>query len=129
LGEAPPGGRHRSDDRGGWLQTARTAVDTKGEESVSGCERTTMSEEAAQAFVERMKSDEAFRVRVLAMEDPGERLKLVRAEGYDCSDAEIAAQGNRLQDEHLEMIVGGDCGSQEGVYDPWGILRYTQGYS
>jgi predicted ribosomally synthesized peptide with nif11-like leader len=91
--------------------------------------RTTMSEEAAQAFVERLETDGAFRVRILAVEDPGERLKLVRGEGYDCSDAEIAAQGNRLEDEHLETMVGGDSGSREGVYDPWGILRYTQGYS
>ena len=36
-----------------------------------------MSKEAAQAFVEKMKSDEAFRARVMAEEDVEARLALI----------------------------------------------------
>ena len=50
-----------------------------------------MSTEQAQAFVERMKSDDAFRARVLAEEDVAARMEIIGAEGFDCSAAEIEA--------------------------------------
>ena len=48
-----------------------------------------MSHEAAQAFIEKMKSDEAFRARVMAEQDEAARLKLINAEGFDCTVAEV----------------------------------------
>jgi predicted ribosomally synthesized peptide with nif11-like leader len=70
-----------------------------------------MSEEAAQAFLEEMKSDEAFRDRVLAVGDPAQRVRLINDEGFDCSAEEIEAQGRRLDDPELDEVVaaGYDC--------------------
>ena len=67
-----------------------------------------MSEEAAQAFIERMKSDEDVRARVLAEEDVEARLALIGAEGFDCSVAEIGAL-QELRSE--ERRVGKECTS------------------
>jgi predicted ribosomally synthesized peptide with nif11-like leader len=66
-----------------------------------------MSQEQAQAFIERLKTDEAFRQKVLAVEGTEERLALARAEGYECSVEEIAAAGSRLADKELELISAG----------------------
>ena len=66
-----------------------------------------MSCEAARAFTERMKSDPAFRDKVLAVADPDERLALVHAEGFDCSAEEIGRQAEALADQHLDAVVGG----------------------
>ena len=48
-----------------------------------------MSVEQAKAFIERMKSDEAFREKVLAIEDAAGRLACIRGEGFECSLEEI----------------------------------------
>ena len=48
-----------------------------------------MSHEAAQAFIEKRKSDEAFRARVMAVEDVAGRLELINAEGFDCTVEEV----------------------------------------
>ncbi len=66
-----------------------------------------MSQEQAQAFVERMKSDQAFAARVLAVEEGEQRLAFIHAEGYDCSAGELAAEGGRLEDEALEALSAG----------------------
>jgi predicted ribosomally synthesized peptide with nif11-like leader len=50
-----------------------------------------MSEQAARAFMERLKTDEAFQAKVTSAEDRDEFLELVKAEGFDCSSEEIAA--------------------------------------
>jgi len=79
-----------------------------------------MSDQAARAFIERMKSDEALRARVSAAQGPAEFLKLVEAEGPDCSAEEIVAQASRLEEADLEVITAGDSGSEEDASDPWG---------
>ena len=61
----------------------------------------------ATKLIERMKSDEAFRERVLAVADLGERLALVKAEGFDVTREELAAEAARLSDEDLAQAVGG----------------------
>jgi predicted ribosomally synthesized peptide with nif11-like leader len=48
-----------------------------------------MSLDQAKAFIEKMKSDVAFRERVLAIDDVAERFQLINSEGYECSEAEI----------------------------------------
>lgn len=79
-----------------------------------------MSREQAQAFIERMKADEAFAGRVLAVRDGEERLTLLRACGYDCSAEEIAAEGSRLHDRELESISAGDARWMAQCVDPDG---------
>ncbi len=77
-----------------------------------------MSQEQAKAFVERMKSDEAFAARVLAVEEGEQRLAFIRAEGYDCSAEEIAAEGGRLRDAEMTAVVGGACRDDCGLHPP-----------
>ena len=71
-----------------------------------------MSEEAALEFVEKMKSDEAFRARVMAEENVEARMALIGAEGFDCSAAEIEAL-QELGEDELDGVTGagwtGDC--------------------
>jgi predicted ribosomally synthesized peptide with nif11-like leader len=72
-----------------------------------------MSEEQAKAFIERMKTDEEFCEKVLAVEGTEGRLALARAEGYDCSAEEIAAEGGKLSEEELDTVVGGVWGCDD----------------
>jgi len=65
-----------------------------------------MSKEAAQELVEKMKSDEAFRARVMAEEDVEARMALIGAEGFDCSAEEIGAL-QELGDAELDAVAGG----------------------
>ena len=67
-----------------------------------------MSTEAAQTLFERMKTDEAFRERVLAEPGPEARLVLIRAEGYDCSADDLASFGAALADADLEHVAAGN---------------------
>jgi predicted ribosomally synthesized peptide with nif11-like leader len=65
-----------------------------------------MSEDQAKAFVEKMKSDEAFRAKVMAEEDVEARMALIVAEGFDCSAEEIGAL-QELGEAELSGVVGG----------------------
>lgn len=56
-----------------------------------------MSLEQAKAFIEKMKSEEAFKERILAVEDVEERMEMIKAEGFDCTKEEIRVF---LQDPH-----------------------------
>jgi len=75
-----------------------------------------MSKEAAQAFIERMKSDDAFRARVLAEDGVEARMALIGAQGFDCSVAEIGA----AQDDWDAELDGVAAGGQPGcmLYEP-----------
>lgn len=66
-----------------------------------------MAEEATQAFVGRMKSDAAFRDRVMGAKDTTERLEIIRAEGFECTEDDIAALARRLEDDEVTHVVGG----------------------
>ena len=57
-----------------------------------------MSAEQAQAFVEKMKTDEAFCARVIAVADVAKRMEMINAEGFDCSAEEIKAVSSGLAD-------------------------------
>ena len=76
-----------------------------------------MSKEASQAFIERMKSDEAFRGRVLAEEGVEARMALIVAEGFDCSAEEIASL-QELSEAELEGVAGGSMPICMGDGDP-----------
>ena len=66
-----------------------------------------MSLDQARAYIEKMKSDETFRYRVMAIEDVAERFKLIKSEGFDCSEAEIKEVTGELSDKDLDKAVGG----------------------
>ena len=66
-----------------------------------------MSQESAQAFVEKMRSDEAFSAKVMAAEDGAARTAIIRAEGFDCSADEIEAVSAELGEHELRAVVGG----------------------
>ena len=66
-----------------------------------------MSEEAAGACLERMKSDKMFRDRVMAIEDVEERMAFVSSEGYDCTAEELRLGATRLGDEELDAVAAG----------------------
>ena len=68
-----------------------------------------MSEDQAKAFVEKMKSDDAFRAKVMAEEGVEARMALIGAEGFDCSAEEIGAL-QELGDAELDGAVGGGGG-------------------
>ena len=70
-----------------------------------------MSAEQAKAFVEKMKSDEAFRAKVMAEKDAEARMALIVAEAFDCSAAEIGAL-QELGEAELSEVAGG------GLEDP-----------
>ena len=63
--------------------------------------------EGSKAFLEKLKTDEAFRARVMAVEDVNARMALIGAEGFDCSAAEIEAVSQELAESELEPVIGG----------------------
>ena len=63
-----------------------------------------MSAEQAKAFIERMKTDEAFREKVLAIEEASGRIACIQSEGYDCSPEEV---NDVIQD--VSGVAAGKC--------------------
>jgi predicted ribosomally synthesized peptide with nif11-like leader len=71
-----------------------------------------MTTEAATAFAERLKSDEALQAKLAGAADRAERLALAKAEGFDLSADDIGAVKQalgieELSDEDLEKVAGG----------------------
>ncbi|WP_449258591.1 Nif11-like leader peptide family natural product precursor [Chlorobium limicola] len=66
-----------------------------------------MSVEQAKAFIEKMKTDEAFREQIMAIETPEERLKAIGEAGFDCTGEEINAAGVDVGDEAFYDLSGG----------------------
>ena len=67
-----------------------------------------MSMEQAKLFIERMAKDEAFRTKIMAVDDVAERIRLVNAEGYDCASEEIKTMLDELNDAAVEGASGGN---------------------
>ena len=65
-----------------------------------------MSVEQAKAFIERMKTDDVFREKVMAIEDAAGRIACIRGEGLDCTVEEINEAGTCGGGE----VVGGTKG-------------------
>ncbi len=68
-----------------------------------------MSQEKAKACIEKLKTDEAFRTKVMAVEEMAGRVKLINAEGFDCTAEELKAVSQQLGDDELDAVAGG-CG-------------------
>ncbi len=66
-----------------------------------------MSLDQARTFIEKMKSDETFRNRVMAIEDVAERFNIIKSEGFDCSEEEIKEVAGELSTEELDEAAGG----------------------
>ena len=64
-----------------------------------------MSKAAAQAFVDKMKTDEEFKKKIMAMEDVDQRMKLINSEGFDCTADEINELSRELSSEEIEGLV------------------------
>lgn len=50
----------------------------------------------AKAFIAKIKSDEAFRNRIMDIEDVAERFNLIKSDGFDCSEEEIKEAAGKL---------------------------------
>ena len=62
-----------------------------------------MSAEQAKAFIEKMKTDEAFREKVMSIEDAAGRIACIQSEGFECTEEEI----NEVVQEGAAGVVGG----------------------
>ncbi len=65
-----------------------------------------MSVEQARAFIAKMKSDEDFAKRVMAIEDVAGRLACIQSEGFVCNEAEIKEVSGELTDDELNFAAG-----------------------
>ncbi|WP_449258115.1 Nif11-like leader peptide family natural product precursor [Chlorobium limicola] len=63
-----------------------------------------MSVEQAKAFIEKMKTDEAFREHIMAIETPEERLEAIGEAGFECTGEEI----NEAGDDGSDTLFAGD---------------------
>ncbi len=75
-----------------------------------------MSLDQARAFIEKMKSDEEFRNRVMAIEDVAERFNSIKSEGFDCSEEEIKEISGVVSDEELDAAAGGGIDRNAGDF-------------
>jgi predicted ribosomally synthesized peptide with nif11-like leader len=78
-----------------------------------------MSIESAKAFLERVKNDEDFRKELEEQASAAERIKFVKAQGFDFTKEEIDSHKEELSDEELGGVAGGcgyDCWPRERCY-------------
>jgi predicted ribosomally synthesized peptide with nif11-like leader len=66
-----------------------------------------MSIDSAKAFIERMKTDEEFKNRVIQAETAEARKAIVEEEGFDFTKKEINSVTSQLSDEELDALAGG----------------------
>ncbi len=77
-----------------------------------------MSIESAKAFVERLKNDEDWRNKLNSAEGKEERLAMVKAEGFNFTQEELADETGELTHDQLELISGG--------IRAWCLLAYME---
>ena len=66
-----------------------------------------MSLDQARLFIERMKSDEAFRNRIIAIEDVDARLVAASEAGFEFTKEELKDVHGELSDDELDQAAGG----------------------
>ena len=87
-----------------------------------------MSLDQARAFIEKMKSDEAFCDRIMAIEAVDARLAAARDAGFVFTEAEIKEVKNELNDDELDRAAGGcpnvtaDGGANIYAISMWSVL-------
>jgi predicted ribosomally synthesized peptide with nif11-like leader len=67
-----------------------------------------MSLDQARAFIEKMKSDEAFRDRILAIEGIDARLAAASGAGVQVTESELKEVQSELTDDQLDAAAGGE---------------------
>ena len=67
-----------------------------------------MSLDQAKAFIEKMKSDEAFRNRITAIEGVDARLAAARDAGFQVTEAEVKEVQSELTYDELDQVAGGE---------------------
>jgi len=75
-----------------------------------------MSQKAAKAFFEKIKTDDIFRRKVMAAENDVDRIKLIKAEGFNCTMDEINAFERQMSDKYSDKICGGQFGSTSFIF-------------
>jgi predicted ribosomally synthesized peptide with nif11-like leader len=75
-----------------------------------------MTQKAAKAFFDKIKTDDNFRKKVMAAEDDAKRIKLIKAEGFDCTMEEINAYERQLSDKYSDKICGGQFGETSFIF-------------
>ncbi len=65
-----------------------------------------MSLDQARAFIEKMKSDEAFRNRIVAIEDVDARLVAASEAGFAFTKEEVKEVHGELRDDDLDQAAG-----------------------
>ncbi len=71
--------------------------------------------ESAKAFVERMKTDEDFRIELSEKSSSEERKKFVKQNGFDFSKDDLQQVKSELSDDDLGAIEGGVSGGVLGI--------------
>ncbi|NTW52736.1 MAG: Nif11-like leader peptide family natural product precursor [Chlorobiaceae bacterium] len=72
-----------------------------------------MSIEHAKAFIEKMKTEEVFRDRIMAIENPEARMAAINSEGFVFTPQELDEQEDF--DCQLTQVVGGTCWAFSGT--------------
>ncbi len=75
-----------------------------------------MSIESAKAFVEKVKNDEEFRIKLGAAENKDERQAMAKAAGFDFTEEEWHIVTSQLSEEELSAVAGGWHGRRLGLY-------------
>ena len=66
-----------------------------------------MSKEAAQSFVEKMRTDKEFAAQAAGCQTPADLVRFAKQAGYDLSQDEAQAVAGTLSDDELEAVAGG----------------------
>ena len=66
-----------------------------------------MSVDQARAFIEKMKSDEEFRGRIMAIEAVDARLAAASDAGFEFTESEVKEVQGELSDDDLDQAPGG----------------------
>jgi predicted ribosomally synthesized peptide with nif11-like leader len=82
-----------------------------------------MSKRSAMAFIEKFKSDETFRHKIMAAKDDSERIRLINAAGFNCTAEEIDSLEQNLRDKGMDKICGGNAQLGEGFFTLGGAIK------
>ena len=66
-----------------------------------------MSLDHARAFIQKMKTNEAFRKSIMAIEDVDVLLAVAKSEGFEITDAELKDVHSELTDDELNSVAAG----------------------
>ena len=66
-----------------------------------------MSIQSAEAFIERLKTDEEFRNRITKAETAEARKAIIKAEGFEFTKEDIKKGMELLTDDELDQVAGG----------------------